>query len=63
MYAEKTPSPKTSEPLTTHKKQAIPNNALTVSEFVVVYAIKPCCGSQVQIHYMDWVVSFTTWPL
>ena len=44
---------KTSEPLRTHSKHTIPNDALTASKFVVVCAIKPCCGSQMQIRYMD----------
>lgn len=44
-----TPPPKTCEPLRTCKKQAISNNALTVSKFVVLYATKPCCGSQADL--------------
>ena len=47
-----TPPPKTCEPLRTHKKQAIPNNALTVGKFVVVYAIS---------HAVDPKYRFTTW--
>jgi hypothetical protein len=42
--------PKTSKPLTTHKKQAIPNKALTVSKFVVAYATKPLHGLSGQLH-------------
>ena len=43
--------PKTCEPLRTHKKQAIPSNALTVGKFVVVYAIS---------HAVDLKYRFTT---